>query len=719
MKSVEIYFENCYGIGNLEYTFNFNSKNVYAIYAPNGVMKTSFAKTFKDASLEKESKDLIFEDRKTIRKINNENNNQLASENIFVIEPYLETFKSEKTSTLLVNQKLKGEYEKIHFEIDEKKENLLELLKNRSGIKNGLENEISDFFTRLSNYFEAAIKSVESDINNSKEPEYDDIIYQKIFNEKSIKILQDEDFRKKLEKYIEIYEKLISKSMYFRKGVFNQYNASAIAKSLEDNGFFKASHSVALQDRKGEKTPIENIEDLEKAIEDEKNSILENSELIKTFGEIDKKLNANKELRDFREYLLENLKILPELINITLLKRKLWISYFKAEKFAYNALLNAYKSAEKEIEKILKQAQEEKTEWEKVLDIFNKRFSVPFKLSIGNQVQVMLGNDIPKVSFDFYDTIDTKKVEENNLLAVLSTGEKRALYLLNIIFEVEARKSEGIETLFIIDDIADSFDYKNKYAIIEYLKEISGSNIFRQIILTHNYDFFRTVSGRLDMARDNKLTAERIRNEVILYETKYQNNPFEHWKENLNDDAMLVALIPFVRNIAEYTGNKQIFSALTSCLHYKNDTANLKIEDLEKHFKSILSDIKDIPNKQRKVLDVIYNAADIINSNAKDKMDLESKIVLAIAIRMKAEEYLVQQINDANFCNNIKKNQFRSLHDKYKELFQNNYNEIKLFEKVNLMTPENIHLNSFMYEPILDMSNNNLIELYNDILQLA
>lgn len=57
------------------------------------------------------------------------------------------------------------------------------------------------------------------------------------------------------------------------------------------------------------------------------------------------------------------------------------------------------------------------------------------------------------------------------LLNVLSQGEKRALYILNIIFEIEARKELDQKTILIIDDIADSFDYKNKYAIIEYLKK--------------------------------------------------------------------------------------------------------------------------------------------------------------------------------------------------------------------------------------------------------
>lgn len=40
-------------------------------------------------------------------------------------------------------------------------------------------------------------------------------------------------------------------------------------------------------------------------------------------------------------------------------------------------------------------------------------------------------------------------------------------------------------------------------------------------------------------------------------------------------------------------------------------------------------------------------------------------------------------------------------------------------QKVLLMTPENIHLNSFMYEPILDISNEHLRKLHLDVLALS
>jgi hypothetical protein len=43
---------------------------------------------------------------------------------------------------------------------------------------------------------------------------------------------------------------------------------------------------------------------------------------------------------------------------------------------------------------------------------------------------------------------------------------------------------------------------------------------------------------------------------------------------------------------------------------------------------------------------------------------------------------------------------------------------IQVLQRVVLMTPENIHLNSFMYEPILDMSDEHLRKLYTAVLAL-
>ena len=46
MHKLDIELMNCFGIDSLNYEFDFERGNVFAIYARNGFMKTSFAKTF-------------------------------------------------------------------------------------------------------------------------------------------------------------------------------------------------------------------------------------------------------------------------------------------------------------------------------------------------------------------------------------------------------------------------------------------------------------------------------------------------------------------------------------------------------------------------------------------------------------------------------------------------------------------------------------------------
>jgi hypothetical protein len=40
---------------------------------------------------------------------------------------------------------------------------------------------------------------------------------------------------------------------------------------------------------------------------------------------------------------------------------------------------------------------------------------------------------------------------------------------------------------------------------------------------------------------------------------------------------------------------------------------------------------------------------------------------------------------------------------------------VALLDAVALMTPENLHINSFMYEPIIDMSDSHLRKLFQEV----
>ena len=69
MKTLNISLEHCYGIKKMQHTFDFSNTETFAIYAPNGSMKTSLAETFKDIAEERKSKDRLFPSRKTTRRI--------------------------------------------------------------------------------------------------------------------------------------------------------------------------------------------------------------------------------------------------------------------------------------------------------------------------------------------------------------------------------------------------------------------------------------------------------------------------------------------------------------------------------------------------------------------------------------------------------------------------------------------------------------------------
>ena len=45
MQKASVKLANCYGIGSLDATFDFTKKEANIVYAPNGMMKTSFANT--------------------------------------------------------------------------------------------------------------------------------------------------------------------------------------------------------------------------------------------------------------------------------------------------------------------------------------------------------------------------------------------------------------------------------------------------------------------------------------------------------------------------------------------------------------------------------------------------------------------------------------------------------------------------------------------------
>ncbi len=239
------------------------------------------------------------------------------------------------------------------------------------------------------------------------------------------------------------------------------------------------------------------------------------------------------------------------------------------------------------------------------------------------------------------------------------------------------------------------------------------------IILTHNFDFFRTVKSRLGIRWENCLIAfKRSTGDIFLDSITGKNiiNPFKGWIDHSTEEKKLIALIPFVRNIIEYTQgtNSDEYSLITSILHYKENTENIKLSDLKPIFEGRIQNITfPQSNLDKKVVNLIFETADRCLSDS-EGINLENKIVLSIAIRLKAEKFMINKLG-RDSLNNITSNQTRELFKKYRTTFGNESEYIEVLQRVVLMTPENIHLNSFMYEPIIDMGVWELRELYRSV----
>lgn len=720
MKKMSVDLANCYGIKQLAHEFDFSKASSYSIYAPNGSMKSSFAGLFMDIAQGQPSKDKIFPLRVTKRNVKDEAGADIVAESVVAVRPYSgDVGRLAKSSTLLVNNALRKEYEDLYAGIKAAEARLLAAIKTQAASKKDMERELTTTFTK-DNKLETALSRIRTEVLEIKDASFKDVRYDKIFDDKVLEALGKGDAKKVIEDYVRKYDELLKASTYFRKGIFNYHQATTIAKSLADNGFFDAKHTVRLNAT--ESKEITSQKELEELIQKEKDSITGDKELKKKFAELDKLLYKNIQLREFNEYLSQDETILPQLANMELFKEVLLKNYLAAHVDLFREYLDVCEAAKERRAQIEEAARNETTQWQNVIDIFNERFFVPFKLSVENRVQAILGEEILILKFTFHEGADDADVQHNALIKILSTGEAKALYILDIIFEIEVRTKAATETVFVVDDIADSFDYKNKYAIIEYLREVRENSLFKLIILTHNFDFFRTLESRGVVPYKHCLTAVKKADSISLVPLIGFKNVFVNdWKGKFfTDSKKRIASIAFLRNILEYTKGKNDpdYLKLTSLLHLKPLTMTITQVDFDAVYRNLFGGTEAFPNQAQLVVPWIHaEAASCLT--AAEGINFENKVVLSIAIRLAAEEYMVRKVADDDAVAAMTENQTTELLKRFEKDFPTQNEARKILSRVVLMTPENIHLNSFMYEPILDMSDDHLRRLYTDVRSLT
>jgi energy-coupling factor transporter ATP-binding protein EcfA2 len=487
MDSLSVILENCYGIKTFNQTFDFSKTNSNLIYAPNGVMKTSLAKTFLRLSDKKEPEELVF-GRPPVFDIKIDGVD-IVHDEILVVEPFSSEFKSENISTLLVNKEKKVLYDKTFKDILLAKNKLITELNKVSKVpKEKLEGYITSDLG-ASNLFDAIRFLKDSDLGNVN---YLKLPYLKIFDPKVMELLADDNIKKNIGDYTARYNELIEKSSIFRKHGFNPIKANTVLASLKKEKFFEANHKILLNG-KGEE--FSSHAELEKILASENEAILGDDSLKVISQKIAKGVASVKYFQELLEICPE---ISSELNDMDNFKIIIWCSYYLANKELFNDLLSLFDLGKAELESIEEDAQNEWTLWHEAEKKFKERFHLNFSIDVENRTNEILGTNTkaPNIIFTFKNEDNGKDVTFNrgqlDSLEFLSVGERRAMYLLYVIFEFKARQASGKKTLIIIDDIADSFDYKNKYAIIEYLKELSEEGKFGLLVLTHNFDFYRT-----------------------------------------------------------------------------------------------------------------------------------------------------------------------------------------------------------------------------------
>lgn len=724
-------FKNCYGIKEFDLGkgIDFSKSNKALIYAPNGVMKTSFAKVFEDLSKGEPSKDRIFKDSMTSYSINYYNKNyEYSSSNarsisscdkIYVINSFSDNFEftKETVSTLLADEVTRSEYNDLLSQFAEQIKELETELVSKSGLSKTklIDTLINDLGLSSTADWPDIINIIHELLGKEENVEYlGKIKLAILFHDKAVKEYEKPEFKEYIQQYIDRLADLLKESDLLSTS-FTDRSAEALTKTFSSNNLFSAQHKIVLRDG----TKICSVNEWKFAVESQLQKMYTDETLHNVFEKLKKSLTANNDVDAARKIIIEYRRVIPLLFDISGTKKKMWVAYFSQMKRPFSEYYSEITKFAEQVRVLYERAASHSERWQQVVEEFNRRFRVPFTVKINNKSNFILKDEAPNISFVYKQGNGINEKKENltksSLLPFLSMGEKRAMYLLYILFDLDRirlQAEKGQKYLVIADDIADSFDYKNKYAIIEYLADLSENSGIDLLMLTHNFDFYRTVSSRLNIPRNNCYIAQKdsdgkIKLEVFRYQRDFFKNVILNGikgKDKYRQKKMLVASIPFYRNLAEYCGNEDDFLSFTCFLHYKSapiDTSHSTLSDLWRIVKKYINGSTLVFDNDNYYDTVQATATDISKEN--DDISLEDKLIFSIASRLNAEKYLKHVIEKhEKKCDDSTKNQLREWYNKAKPYLSDN--EKRLMDDIILITPESIHLNAFMYEPLIDVS---------------
>ncbi len=745
MDKADIEIKHGYGISNFKHEFIFDGneqfprQNTNIIYAQNGVMKSSFAKSMKDYSKGDPIKDHIFDTAGSL--VMTDGTSLIAKERVFSVASFDNgEVQTQRMGNLLISEDLQDEYSKLTEAYRVAWYELMAKIKSISGVssRDDFQTILEDIVAQYGETVEATPKSLLGIIksNRSQIESSPDLVSKTKMTISGSKdaIKFAEDNQGIIQDLMRIYEE-VKASAAFVRGKFDSGNANVLVDAISKSGYLEVDHELTLTNNQtGKPEQVKDLAELKSKLATDLDRILDANPGLKVkFNKMIKDLSTatRSDLKKMLEHS-DTKDIILLMGNSSIYKRKLWEGYLKGCLDEADAVMKAQEEIEDDLKIIYKKAEDQKTEWDKVVTKFNKRFrNLPYEIDIDNKAQVLLeAIEAPRPIITYrkggsFRKFKTDK-ERDGIARLLSTGERKALYLLNVMFEIEATQKDGTPCLIVLDDVVDSFDYKNKYAFLEYIYEVATDyDNVRLIVLTHNYDFFRLLQSRLfgDKYRDKSWFAIKEENKVRLAQAEYFNLFSTMRKKSKTDKTMWLAMIPFARNLSEYKsddhGTSASYMPLTKCLH---DLGECPTVGELKTILGIEIGITETPFGDDEMFhDVLLQEAERISGSTVSEINLPFNLVLSMATRILAERYMIANLTEAQ-VEEAKSNESyftRRLYEISKINETIYEDELNLIDDVNLITPEHIHVNSFMYEPLLDIGFEELNQLYKDVKALS
>lgn len=757
MDSFTIHARNTFGIGELEHVFKvrdsengkIGSKRInsniehrcFEIYAPNGTCKTSLCKAIERWSQSGKQEDCFFRDRSSEFDITTKPGGAFSRDHVICFRSMRDLESANLFADgMLASKDLKQKYQKALKVHADSKDYVLNSLRFELKTQNGLPklDDMERLVTEAGGCesFDESLEKLRAESDGFVPPQFMATIKMNaLLSSKTLDILGKPDVKSSLKDYSQVRDEMLSKSHFLRDG-FDYSSARALAKELAKDHYFDAGHKLTLLDSANDKTiEVASVDELNDLIGKSLNAVDADPAVKAKFAGVENALRNTTAAEDLRNKITNQPEIAAALSDPNKLQHDYFVYAVSHCTETVDDYLNGLNGYQETVRALEKDIMSESTEWDEAVKLFKSRFDVPYNLSIVNKAAAVVRGDLPEIHFDY----DGHEIEKETLFANLSDGECKALYMLDIFFEVQrARRLRGPK-LLVFDDVVDSFDTFNKYAFIEYLRDFASDPNTYVLLLTHNFSFFQTVGSRLSTYfgfKDCLLAEKSNEGKISLNKFAYlKNAPLVTWrkcleasKKNANKcnnaktdtDVIKIAAIPMVRELVSIKEDQDPdYKTLSAVLHGRPDGCATKFSELSPIIKNYLN-CDSYEGDERQVQEVIEHKCDELVRLPDPWLPLEQKIVIALGIRIAVERYILGTYKrnsndwpDTKMLGKLVNNKFKN---DFPQEFRNHED---LLERAVIITPESIHLNSLNYESLVDVGSMELKDLYRECQELG